>query len=107
MDQDLRGVPELSLPNSYTWPAIRLPAAIRLHAAMLLVLLFAGCIFIPTLFSPHLMDDTDAVNAQIPRNMLASGDWVTARLDGVAFLEKSPLLYWMIATSYAVFGQTD
>ncbi|MEO5924861.1 MAG: glycosyltransferase family 39 protein [Bryobacteraceae bacterium] len=73
----------------------------------LLVLLFAAFIYIPTLFSPHLMDDTDAVNAQIPWNMLQSGDWVTARLDGVAFLEKSPLLYWMIATSYAVFGKSD
>ena len=50
------------------------------------------------------MDDVDAVQAQIARNMLDSGDWVTARLDGVAYLEKSPLKYWMIATSYAVFG---
>ena len=29
------------------------------------------------------MDDVDAVQAQIARNMLVSGDWVTARLDGV------------------------
>ncbi len=39
-----------------------------------MVLLLAALIYIPTLFSPHLMDDTDAVNAQIPRNMLTSGD---------------------------------
>jgi 4-amino-4-deoxy-L-arabinose transferase-like glycosyltransferase len=70
-------------------------------------LLVATFIYFPTLFSPHLMDDTDAVNAQIPRNMLHSGDWVTSRLDGVAFLEKSPLLYWMIAVSYSVLGETD
>ena len=43
------------------------------------------------------MDDVDAVQAQIARNMLQSGDWVTARLDGVAYLEKSPLDYWMMA----------
>ena len=43
------------------------------------------------------MDDVDAVQAQIARNMLDSGDWVTARLDGVAYLEKSPLKYWMMA----------
>ena len=42
------------------------------------------------------MDDVDAVQAQIARNMLQSGDWVTARLDGVAYLEKSPLKYWMM-----------
>jgi len=32
------------------------------------------------------MDDVDAVQAQIARNMLVSGDYVTARLDGVAYL---------------------
>ncbi len=53
------------------------------------------------------MDDVDAVQAQIARNMLASGDWVTARLDGVAYLEKSPLVYWMMAASYRVFGVHD
>ncbi|AXC13260.1 Polymyxin resistance protein ArnT [Acidisarcina polymorpha] len=53
------------------------------------------------------MDDVDAVQAQIARNMLTSGDWVTARLDGVPYLEKPPLLYWMIAVSYKVFGAHD
>jgi len=53
------------------------------------------------------MDDVDAVQAQISYNMLQSGDWVTARLDGVAYLEKPPLKYWMIAASLAVFGFHD
>ncbi|MBZ5509157.1 MAG: glycosyltransferase family 39 protein [Acidobacteriia bacterium] len=53
------------------------------------------------------MDDVDAVQAQIARNMLVSGDWVTARLDGVAYLEKSPLVYWVMAASYRVFGVHD
>jgi hypothetical protein len=53
------------------------------------------------------MDDVDAVQAQIARNMMSSGDWVTARLDGVAYLEKPPLVYWMIAISYKVFGVHD
>jgi hypothetical protein len=53
------------------------------------------------------MDDVDAVQAQIARNMLESGDWVTARLDGIAYLEKSPLIYWIMAGSYRVFGVHD
>ena len=53
------------------------------------------------------MDDVDAVQAQIARNMLVSGDWVTARLDGVAYLEKAPLVYWMMAASYKIFGVHD
>ena len=53
------------------------------------------------------MDDVDAVQAQISRNMLDSGDWVTARLDGIAYLEKSPLKYWMIALAFKVLGVHD
>ena len=53
------------------------------------------------------MDDVDAVQAQIARNMLESGDWVTARLDGVAYLEKSPLIYWIMAVSFRIFGVHD
>ena len=53
------------------------------------------------------MDDVDAVQAQIAQNMLQSGDWVTARLDGVAYLEKSPLKYWMIAVCFMVLGVHD
>ncbi len=53
------------------------------------------------------MDDVDAVQAQIARNMLTSGDWITARLDGVIYLEKPPLIYWLIAISYKIFGVHD
>ena len=53
------------------------------------------------------MDDVDAVQAQIARNMLTSGDWVTARIDGIIYLEKSPLIYWLIAISYKIFGAFD
>ncbi len=56
---------------------------------------------------PSLMDDVDAVQAQIAKNMLTSGDWVTARLDGVPYLEKAPLIYWMIAISCKIFGAHD
>jgi 4-amino-4-deoxy-L-arabinose transferase-like glycosyltransferase len=76
--------------------------------ALLIVLLFAAAVYLGCIFSPpSLMDDVDAVQAQIARNMLISGDWVTARLDGVPYLEKPPLIYWMIAVSYKVFGVHD
>jgi len=68
----------------------------------------AAAVYLGSIVSPpSLMDDVDAVQAQIARNMLASSDWVTARLDGVVYLEKAPLVYWIIAASYAVFGVHD
>jgi 4-amino-4-deoxy-L-arabinose transferase-like glycosyltransferase len=71
--------------------------------ALVAAAIFVGCMISP----PSLMDDVDSVQAQIARNMLQSGDWVTARLDGIAYLEKSPLKYWMIAVAYMVFGVHD
>ena len=65
--------------------------------------IYLGCIVSP----PSLMDDVDAVQAQIAQNMLTSGDWVTPRLDGVVYLEKAPLVYWTMAVAYAVFGAHD
>jgi 4-amino-4-deoxy-L-arabinose transferase-like glycosyltransferase len=65
--------------------------------------IYLGCIVSP----PSLQDDVDAVQAQIARNMLTSGDWVTARLDGVAYLEKAPLIYWLIAIFFRILGPFD
>ena len=74
----------------------------------LVVLLFASAVYLGCIVSPpSLMDDVDAVHGQLARNMLTSGDWVTPRLDGVAYLEKAPLVYWLIAISYKVFGVHD
>jgi 4-amino-4-deoxy-L-arabinose transferase-like glycosyltransferase len=74
----------------------------------LVVLLVAAAIYLGCIISPpSLMDDVDAVHGQISRTMLSSGDWVTMRLDGVAYLEKAPLVYWLIAIFYKIFGVHD
>jgi 4-amino-4-deoxy-L-arabinose transferase-like glycosyltransferase len=74
----------------------------------LAVLLFAGAVYLGCSISPpSLMDDSDAVLAQAARTMLQTGDWVTPRLDGVAYLEKPPLYYWPIVISYKIFGVHD
>jgi 4-amino-4-deoxy-L-arabinose transferase-like glycosyltransferase len=76
---------------------------VYLAVALIAAAIYLGCLVSP----PSLMDDVDAVQAQIARNMLTSGDWVTARLDGVAYLEKAPLIYWLIAICYKIFGVHD
>ncbi len=43
--------------------------------------------------------------AEIPREMVVSGDWVTPRLNDLKYFEKPPLQYWATATAYEVFGQ--
>ena len=78
---------------------------LRYELVVLLItaVVFLGCIFSP----PSLMDDVDAAQPQIARNMLDSGDWVTPHLNGVAYMEKPPLKYWMIAVSFQIFGVHD
>ena len=43
--------------------------------------------------------------AEIPREMVASGDWVTPRLNGLKYFEKPPLQYWATAAAYELFGE--
>jgi 4-amino-4-deoxy-L-arabinose transferase-like glycosyltransferase len=81
---------------------------LRIARSGWIVAVSASLVFLVSAASPpRLMDDVDAVQAQVARNMLASGDWVTAHLDGVAYLEKAPLNYWMMAVSYRIFGVHD
>jgi len=45
--------------------------------------------------------------AEIPREMLATGDWVTPRLNDLKYFEKPPLQYWMTALSFRLFGEDE
>src|SRR6266513_192883 len=45
--------------------------------------------------------------AEIPREMVASGDWLTPRLNGYKYFEKPALQYWATAVSFSVFGQNE
>jgi 4-amino-4-deoxy-L-arabinose transferase-like glycosyltransferase len=53
---------------------------------------------------PALLDDVDTVHAEAAREMLQRHDWVTLYTDGFRYLEKAPMMYWTLATSYRVFG---
>ncbi|HTP70121.1 MAG TPA: glycosyltransferase family 39 protein [Dongiaceae bacterium] len=76
---------------------------VYLAVVLITAAIYFGCIVSP----PSLQDDVDAVQAQIAKTMLLTGDWVTARLDGVLYLEKAPFIYWLIAISYKAFGVHD
>ena len=79
------------------------PSHWQLYVLVIAAAIFLGCIISP----PGLMDDVDAAHGQLGRNILQSHDWVIPRLDGVPYVEKAPLPYWLIAISYAIFGVHD
>ncbi len=69
------------------------------------VLLFAAFLLLTFgighygLFEPH-----EGHFAGVAREMVLRGDWITPTLNGAPYLNKPPLLYWLIASSYQLFG---
>jgi len=76
----------------------------RFSALILLVL--ALVIYIGTAPEPPLVDESDCGHAIAAREILESGDWTVLHINGVRYLEKSPLHYWMVAASYALLGES-
>ncbi|HJZ94170.1 MAG TPA: glycosyltransferase family 39 protein, partial [Gemmataceae bacterium] len=81
------------------------PTAIR-WPSLLILLVLPALLLYPTL-SFHLLEPDEGRYAQIPREMLARGDWVVPHLQGQPYLDKPPLLYWLVMLSYSVFGVAE
>ena len=73
----------------------------------LAALLGAMMLWFPPLGSYRLFNPDEGRYAEIPREMVASGDWVTPRLNDLKYFEKPPLQYWATAVSYEVFGEHE
>ena len=79
----------------------------RLLAVALIALAgLCGLAFFNGIGDLGLIDKTEGLFAEVPRQMLASGDWVTPRWNGEAFFDYPVWGYWMVAISYKLFGLT-
>jgi 4-amino-4-deoxy-L-arabinose transferase-like glycosyltransferase len=60
------------------------------------------------LLSAHpLFNPDEGRYAEIPREMLATGQLLVPRLNGIIYIEKPPLQYWMSVGSFALFGVSE
>jgi len=73
--------------------------------AVWILLGLALLIYVGNAARPALLDDADAGHAVASQEMLQSGDWVVLHINGIRWLEKPPLHYWLVAASYALFGE--
>jgi 4-amino-4-deoxy-L-arabinose transferase-like glycosyltransferase len=79
------------------------PAPARRIAGIALVLWIAAT-WLGFLSHRDVVEPDEGRYAEIPREMLATGDWITPRLDGFVYFEKPPLQYWATAAAYVVLG---
>ena len=84
--------------HRYATPAV----AISLGLLLFYLLLY----FLPLGSRPLAIPD-ETRYAEIPREMLVTGNWVAPHLNGLRYFEKPPLGYWLHATSIAVFGENE
>jgi len=75
--------------------------------AVALFFLSVAVIYYTGLGTLPLLEPDEGRYAEIPREMLARGDFVTPHLNGVVYLEKPPLFYWGNAVSFALFGESE
>jgi 4-amino-4-deoxy-L-arabinose transferase-like glycosyltransferase len=73
---------------------------------VLVLLVGPGVLLYPAL-GFHLFEPDEGRYAQIPREMLARGEWVVPLLQGEPYLDKPPLLYWLVMVSYRLLGADD
>ena len=62
--------------------------------------------YVGSLFSPPLLDDVDAAHAEAAQHFAESGDWITLKIDGIRYIEKPPLPYWVVGVFYKIFGES-
>ena len=82
-------------PGSSRAPSLERPAV----AVLLLAAALIGTAGLVGLFEP-----TETRYGEIAREMLASGDWLTPRLDGIHHFHKPPLAYWASAAGMGLAG---
>jgi len=75
-------------------------------AAGVLLSLVAGLLLLPNLSYP-LIDPDESRYAEVSREMLESGDFVVPTRFGKPYLDKPPLLYWLTAGSFRLFGVSE
>jgi 4-amino-4-deoxy-L-arabinose transferase-like glycosyltransferase len=71
----------------------------------IILLVVFGFIWFSNLEYRKLVNPDEGRYAEIPREMVASGDWTTPRLNDIKYFDKPALQYWATATAYTLFGE--
>src|SRR6185312_7151178 len=79
------------------------PIAAYSRRAWILLAILAAVTWFANLDVRKLQHPDEGRYAEIAREMVATGDYVTPRLNGIKYFEKPPLQYWLTAASFRAF----
>ncbi|MBM3980534.1 MAG: glycosyltransferase family 39 protein [Planctomycetes bacterium] len=94
-----------SLFSGVLFPGTPDPDTRASRLALALLIIVPAILLYPTR-SFHLLEPDEGRYAQIPKEMARGGSWVVPTLQGEPYLDKPPLMYWLVALSYKMFGVT-
>lgn len=81
---------------------------IRESKGRLLIVLAVGLPFVFWgLGSVSLLDPDEGLYGSIAREMTEKGDWITPHFNGLRYLEKPPLYFWLTALTFTLFGPSE
>jgi hypothetical protein len=80
------------------------PAAEPVRVSSLLVLTIVPALLLYARMSFHLFEPDEGRYAEIPREMMVRGEWIIPYLQGEPYLDKPPLMYWLVGISYRFLG---
>jgi len=99
----------LSAPETPSVNSSASPETSRIHPVLQLALLLAlaGLLFFVGLGRLPLLEPDEGRNAEVGREMLASGDWITPHFNGFVYLTKPAVFFWLVAGSLRIFGISE
>lgn len=78
-----------------------------LRTQLLLALALLAAVWFGTLDSRKLVKPDEGRYAELAREMVVTGNWITPRLNDIKYFEKPPLQYWATATAFLAFGENE
>ena len=74
---------------------------------LLILLVIACCLFFLALGKLPLLEPDEGRNAEVAREMLVSGDWITPHFDSQTYLDKPAPFFWLVAASFRLWGISE
>jgi 4-amino-4-deoxy-L-arabinose transferase-like glycosyltransferase len=84
-----------------------LPPPPTRHALLVILIALAALLHVVTIGTGDLYSETEGQYAGAAREMVASHNWLLPTNNGIPRLQKPPLLYWLIITSYKILGVNE